>query len=173
MFKDINGFEDYKINEYGEVISKERVITDSIGHTYILKERKLKPYINKKGYLRVDLMKDKKRYPKYVHVLVAENFINNDDTSKIIVNHKDGNKQNCYYENLEWSTYSHNNQHAYDNKLKARGSDFYNSKLNEQKVQEIKSIDKSNYTYQQIADMYNVSRATIRDIFVNKTWKHV
>ena len=138
MFKDIKGFENYKINEYGEIISKERIIHDKAGHIYTLKERKLKPYVCKNGYLRVDLMKDGKRYPKFVHILVAENFLKRKDENKNIINHKDGNKQNCYYKNLEWCTYSENNQHAYDNHLKPRGSKFYNAKLTEKDVKKNK-----------------------------------
>lgn len=173
MFKDIKGFENYQVNEYGDILSKGRIITDTVGHVYARPEIILKPYLTKKGYLQVSLMQDKKRSVKYVHRLVAEAFIENNDPTKTVVNHKDGNKQNCYYENLEWTTYSDNNQHAYDNNLKGRGSKFYNAKLTEEDVREIKLKGKGSLTYQKIGDMYGVSGATIRDILVGKTWKHV
>ena len=50
------------------------------------------------------------------HRLVAEYFIDNPNNYPI-VNHIDGNKANNNIENLEWSTYSQNNIHAYKNGL--------------------------------------------------------
>ena len=50
-----------------------------------------------------------------VHRLVAEAFIYNDDVeNKTTVNHKDGDRSNNKVDNLEWSSYSENLQHAYN-----------------------------------------------------------
>ena len=50
----------------------------------------------------------------YVHRLVAEHFIENDDKEhKTVVNHKDGNKMNNDANNLEWLTPRENNLHYY------------------------------------------------------------
>lgn len=47
------------------------------------------------------------------------------------------------------------------------------TKLNEKKAHEIKElIAKKELTYQEIADLYNVSRSTIVDIQQGKTWKN-
>jgi hypothetical protein len=55
-----------------------------------------------------------KKYQKFtIHSLVAIAFILNPENKKYI-NHKDGNKQNNYYSNLEWSTFSENMIHAYE-----------------------------------------------------------
>lgn len=51
-----------------------------------------------------------------VHRLVALAWIKNIDfISKPIVNHKDSNKQNNHYLNLEWCSYSHNSIHGKSN----------------------------------------------------------
>ena len=72
--------------------------------------------INKTGYLRVhlDFMGRRKFY--LVHRLVAETFIPNPNNLPQ-VNHKDGNKLNNHYKNLEWATQVQNSQHSWDNGL--------------------------------------------------------
>lgn len=172
MYKDIKDFENYAIDEKGNVLSKNRDSVNTLGHVHHIKERILKQQQTKSGYCQVSLMQDKKRTVKYVHILVAEAFLEKNNI-KDVVNHMDGNKSNNHVENLEWCSYSNNNQHAYDSKLKKRGEDFYNAKLTEDKVREIRALNKDNYTYQQIGDMYGVSKATARDAMLYITWKHV
>ena len=60
------------------------------------------------GYARVKIKG--KRYK--IHRLVAETFIPNPE-DKREVNHKDGDKLNNRADNLEWSTRSENQKHAY------------------------------------------------------------
>ena len=71
-----------------------------------------------KGYEFVGLCGDNDRKMRFVHRLVAEAFIENDDPSKNEVNHIDGNKRNNHVDNLEWVTRSENMIHAYNNNLK-------------------------------------------------------
>lgn len=68
------------------------------------------------GYLHVDLYDRGQRKTKRTHRLVAEAFIPN-PYNLPEVNHKDGNKKNNNYTNLEWVTGSENMQHAYRTKL--------------------------------------------------------
>lgn len=77
----------------------------------------LKPYKEKKGYLRVDLNKNGIRRHYLVHRLVAETFIPNPE-NKPQINHKDGCKENNLWNNLEWCTNLENAIHAYNNKLR-------------------------------------------------------
>lgn len=167
MWKDIEDFAGiYQVSDEGEVRSLDRFYCGR--HT---KGRILRPCLVGKGYKTVCLRKDLKTFRKYIHQLVAETFLPTHDEGEV-VNHIDGNKCNNCINNLEWVTYSENNQHAYDNRLKPVGELFYNAKLTEEQVTEIRKNGKYG-TYQEIADKYGVSKATIRDVLINKTWKHV
>lgn len=71
----------------------------------------LKPAIDKDGYLKVCLCENNKRIYRFVHRLVAIEFIENSQ-NKETINHIDGNKTNNCVENLEWATITENNRHA-------------------------------------------------------------
>ena len=98
IFRPIDGFPDYQVSSWGRVYN-----------TYT--ERFINPEETEKGYLRVDLYEQSgNRTHKKVHRLVAEAFIPNPD-GKPQVNHKDGNKKNNSYTNLEWVTDAENKEH--------------------------------------------------------------
>lgn len=67
------------------------------------------PVKHKKGYLKVGLGKIG---TKYIHRLVAMCFLPVEE-GKTDVNHKDGDKTNNHYSNLEWCTPQENNLHAW------------------------------------------------------------
>jgi len=136
VWKDIKGYEGlYQVSNFGRVKSVERIVTYGDRH-HTVKEKMKKPTLKKRrnkaggkyvddGYLVVALYKNNKAKMEYVHRLVAEAFIPNPE-NKETVNHIDGNKQNNQVSNLEWSTYTENNYHAFetglndiDNALKA------------------------------------------------------
>lgn len=76
------------------------------------KWHELNQYDNDRGYLRVAHCD--KAVSQCVHILVAETFVYNPDPeNKIYVNHKDGDKHNNNASNLEWTTSSENQEHAY------------------------------------------------------------
>lgn len=71
------------------------------------KERILKQWTNKDGYLQVSLFKNNKRKNFRVHRLVAEAFIPNLDNLPQ-VNHRDENPLNNNVDNLEWCSAKYN-----------------------------------------------------------------
>jgi hypothetical protein len=72
-----------------------------------LTKKELKPWPTKKGYLKIDLGRNKR---VYLHRLVAETFLPNPD-NKPTVNHKDHDKTNNQLCNLEWATYKEQTFH--------------------------------------------------------------
>lgn len=101
IWKDILGCEGlYQVSNFG------RVKSFKFG-----KERILKPGTNKYGYLIVILCKNGKVKHFYVHRLVAEAFIPNPHNYPC-VNHKDECKTNNNVNNLEWCTYTYNNNYG-------------------------------------------------------------
>ncbi len=81
--------------------------------------RELKCHDNGRGYLTYKTKTKDGTVRVRLHVAVAECFVEN-KYNKPLVNHKDGNKKNNHYTNLEWCTISENTKHAWDNKLIVR-----------------------------------------------------
>lgn len=79
--------------------------------------RELHPFLTNRGYLRVNLSKDKIVKRAHIHRLVAEAFIPNPDNLPCI-DHIDGNKLNNTVENLQWISRSDNCKKAAPHKEK-------------------------------------------------------
>lgn len=106
----IVGYENYELYDSGDLINLNT-------------HKQLKGKIKDNGYRIYTLSKNNQKKDFYVHRLVAEYFVINDDPeNKIVINHKDGNKLNNDYTNLEWCTYSENNIHA--NKKNIRNKNY-------------------------------------------------
>lgn len=70
--------------------------------------RELKQYPDPDGYLRVRLIKNKKRVYFGVHTLVATVFLGDKPTKNHEVRHLDGDKNHNHYQNLAWGTKKEN-----------------------------------------------------------------
>lgn len=175
IWKEIIGYENYyKVSNYGNITSIDRLVKNSDKSYRKAKSTKLNPTNNGRGYLIVFLCKGDGRKNHYVHRLVATHFL--DNPKKLgQVNHKDGDKTNNHFSNLEWCTSAENLKHARDVGLiqSAKGERQGKSKLKEYQVLEIRERVANNETYEQIAKDYPVQPREIGFIARREHWKHI
>lgn len=100
----VNGFDNYAISNYGNL--------KNIKSGKLIKLQK-----KSNGYYYYTLCQNGIKKSLLIHRLVALHFIENPN-NKPYVNHKDGNKLNNYYANLEWVTAKENDTHARNTGLK-------------------------------------------------------
>jgi hypothetical protein len=155
-------FNDYIITRCGRIYSHKS-------------NRFLKGSEHSEGYRRIELRKGSKVRRFYIHRLVAELYLEKKD-SNLVINHKDGDKANNHYTNLEWTTQSKNVLHAYETGLAwhHRGETMYNAILTEDAIVDIFELRNEGWTYQSIADKCGVSSSCVYHIHVNENrWRHV
>lgn len=95
---------------------------------------------------------------------------------KDFCNHKDADKHNNFYKNLEWCTIQENSLHAIKLGLitmpDIRGSKNGRSVLTEENVIEIMKIGKT-IKVSKLAKMFGVCKSQIHEIRRGHTWKHI
>lgn len=112
-----------------------------------------------------------KRRKFMLHRMVAELFLENTN-SLPEVNHKDADKTNNSWDNLEWVSRADNIKHAIENNLMVvfKGENHGCAKLTVEKVLEIK---KSNKPTIDLAEFYGLSIRQIQRIRSGHGWKHI
>ena len=119
IWKDIKDYEGYyQVSNLGQVRSVDRTIVRKDGTVYRRKGRILTPIENKDGYYQIKLCKDGKYHTKRIHQLVGLYFLelpSDFDTGHYEINHKDCNRKNNVYTNLEWITHIENVRYAIAN----------------------------------------------------------
>ena len=141
IWKNIKGFENYKVSNYGRIKNKDNKI--------------LKPQKNTYNYMSIVIYK-RQKYSKTIpknfriHRLVLETFKPVKNMENLQVNHIDHNRANNNLNNLEWTTAKEN-----CNRKKQKNI-FYNSKG---------CYDESgNFfnSYREAGRFYNISPNTVK-----------
>lgn len=166
----VDGFPDYAVSDQGRV---KRLTSRTCAKAGAI--LKASPRSKSRPYLTVDLCRDGKRQSVSVHTIVAKAFLEQPTFDGAVINHKNGNKADPTYTNLEWTTQSGNVLHAYRIGLaSATGEDNGQAKLTEAQVLEIRRI--STGVRGELAAMgraYSVSPRTIKDILSRRGWAHI
>ncbi len=127
----------------------------------------IKPHVSTQGYIRIGLFGGGKQVKYAVHRLVYEAF-NGPIPGRMTIKHKDGNKLNNHFGNLEVMTASENIRHSWE--IGIRTSETV-SKLSKDQVIEIKKlIVESNISFYEIAEKFKVHHSTIANIKAGNTW---
>lgn len=113
--------------------------------------------------------------PKMVqaHRLVMLSFFPIPNSELFDVNHKDGNKFNNWYWNLEWCTRQENIIHAYKNGLNYVCEDNPKSTIsNDTAIKICELLQSGDYTNQEIANICGTTISIVAGIKKNK-WNHI
>ncbi len=135
--------------------------------------KKLKHALNYKGYPVVALTDDNGcRKSKFVHRLLAENFIPNPNNLSD-VNHIDCDRANFNLSNLEWMSHGENIKYSYTmNKRSALGTNNARCITDEETVHQICKLLATGMSPAQVRDAgFNYVRA--RSIKSKRNWKHI
>lgn len=134
IWKDIKGFENvYQISNYGRLKSLNRFVKNRNG-VRLVKEKILKPVVGTCGYFQYPLKHNGIGKTILIHIEVANAFIENPENFHE-VNHKDENKLNNYFKNLEWCNRSYNN--TYKNRKQREIETQRNTHPSRKKIQQI------------------------------------
>lgn len=162
-WKVIEDYPNYSVSSHGRV---KRIDSEKI----------LKP-CNRNGYLYVSLCRDGKCKAHSVHHLVCTWFVGPRPVHKE-VNHINGDREDNYFENLEWVTRKENNIHKRDILKNAKGGVFKgsqnaNSKITEKDAEDIRTLYlEKGMSCRDLSKVFPLDASTINDIVRGKRWSH-
>jgi len=127
----------------------------------------LSPRNHNRGYLYVSLFLMGVSRNFYIHRLVTASFLG-PIPEGMTVNHKDGNKHNNNFDNLEYVSNQRNLYHARDMGL------LKYAKLSMEKAEEIRTLYSTcEYSSASLAEIYGVSPTTIDYVLSGKIWRPI
>lgn len=132
-------------------------IISSLGRVMNVRTKRILKQANSNyGYYEVNLWKEGSGKTFQIHKMVYSTFYDDYETVGYVINHKDGNKHNNSYENLEKITYRENNPHAeYVIKTHCCAKKIQAIDDNDNMVYEFESINQA----QRQLQINNISRA--------------
>ena len=157
-YVNINGHDtNYLISSDGKLISKKCC-------------REMSPHENTSGYLETVICDKGRRINVSIHRLVAEAFVKNPE-NKPAVNHKDGDKLNNVYTNLEWTTNKENNDHAI--RIGLRSAKVIRHHYSKQQIIDVCVMISERKSIAEIHRTTGVSKLAIRNIKAKKTRRNI
>lgn len=150
-----------------EASNRGRVRSVIRGRPYVLK-----PSIQS-GYHRYQLRNGSYSRTAYGHVLVLEAWVSMRPSPEHHASHVDGDRANNNLENLLWETRSENQVRKADHDSVYRGDDHWNSKLNPDKVREIRTRHAAGESRGDLAREFGLTRSGVARVINRETWKHI
>lgn len=154
IWKDIDGFEGiYQISNYGRLKALSKQLKGRNSYRNV-KEKVLKPAIGTCGYYQYPLSHNSKKKTILIHREVAKAFVDNPN-ELYEVNHKDENRLNNHFENLEWCDRSYNN--SYNDRTKRAAETQRNTHPSRKAVEQIDKNGNIVATYQSEREAERIS----------------
>ena len=112
-------------------------------------------------------------YRKDIHRLVAETWLPNPNNLPC-VNHKNGNKRDNRVSNLEWCTFQHNNQHAFDTGLNGNVLEgHHRAVLTNTEIHELCKLMQDGGRNCEIANNPSITASMLSDIKARRRWVEI
>lgn len=152
--KTIKDFPDYAITKDGRVFSYRNKIF-------------MKPSKTVKGYLRLTIRKNNKKYLKSVSALVLETYVG-PRPIEFHAAHINGIRTDNRLENLKWASPTENQADRIKHGTYHNGEKCHRAKLTWKKVELIRKSKSRNYL---IAKQFGIAKQTVHQIRTYKTWR--
>ena len=164
--------EDSKVEEVWKDIKIAGYQVSSLGRLRNKNKYILAQSYTERGYLKISLFYNGSLHTHKVHRLVAAAFIENPN-GLLTINHKDCNKANNVYTNLEWMSSKDNYDHGVNNGLMRHGESHPDAVLTDNDVHQIIGLIKEGLSDIEISKLYGVVHSCIYKIRVGLSWKHI
>lgn len=144
----------------------------STGKIYSLRSNTyLKSVVQRNGYCQVTMSQDGYRKNFSVHRLIAMAYFGTDDAD-LVVNHKDGNKQNNRLDNLEFVTQKENVHHAIMIGLRV-GTRNPDRELSDEVVHIVCKLLQDSWRNTDIADALSIKREVVANIRYGSIYQEI
>lgn len=170
-FRAVPGFPGYRVGSDGSVWSRWRHCPYQ---TWMSQQWKmLKPSPSKKGYTRVNLVRDGKSKTTFVHSIVLRAFVG-PCPEGMEARHLNSKPADNRLSNLQWTTPEVNRDDIRDLDRYGKGSKHSQAKLTEDIVRSIRAdYSSGKYLQRELAEKHDVCGPTVSNIIRWKTWTHV
>ncbi len=139
------------------------------GHIYRKSDGVEIGYTKNSGYRAVSVVVRGGKKALQIHRIIWYVYGDKPLSTKLVLNHKDGNKLNNSIDNLEQVTQANNNLHTY--RVLKHPPVIGNCKITQEQAVEIRRLHKEGWTYQMLMKKYKVGKTTISYVCNNKIWK--
>lgn len=163
----VAGYEDYY-----EVSSLGRARALTYWGRALARPRLMRGEIDRCGYIRICLTKNRKEQKRFLHSLVMEAFVGPCPPG-LETCHDDGDSLNCRLSNLVYGTHSRNMQDRVRHGTSSRGEANGNVALTAASVLEIREALSRGVTGETLSEKYRVGRGTISRIKLRQTWWYI
>ena len=154
-------------------------LISTFGRVYSIYKKDFKPtMVSYNGYETCVIYVNNIRKRLFVHRMVAETFLYNDDpANKIFVDHVNGDKLDNFVDNLDWVTPSENVKRGRENGLitndHCEGEKSKNAKYSEKQVRRAFELMEEGWFSHDISNEVGIPYKYLCEMLSGKVWKSV